>query len=149
MVPALALLAIGMVVLMAGCQEPVFLPEGDGQAGREVFVRQGCNYCHEVAGEDFEPSIEPPVPFRLADPRSPKSRQYLAESIIAPSHRFAKPPHVPIVTDPPVMADRPEYKGIRREDGKSRMINFTEVLLVQEWLDLVTYLDEQQQKAAH
>lgn len=146
-VPALALLAL-LVLSTAGCQESVFLPGGDPQAGRELFQRQGCSYCHQVAGEEFEPSIQPPVPFKLADPVNPKSRDYLAESIIAPSHRFAKPPHIPIVTDPPVMADPPEYKNIRREGGESRMLDYTEVLLVQEWLDLTAYLEEQQRKAA-
>ncbi|HSR68343.1 MAG TPA: hypothetical protein VLU25_10405 [Acidobacteriota bacterium] len=123
------------------------MPQGDPEAGREAFQRQGCNYCHQVAGEDFQPSIQPPVPFKLADPRAPKSRQYLAESIISPSHRFARPPHIPIVTDPPVMTERPEYKNIRREDGESRMLDYSEVLLVREWLDLTDYLEEQQRKA--
>ena len=81
----------------------------------------------------------------LGSPTDPKSREYLAESIIAPSHRFAKPRAV-YSGDPPLVLEEREYENIK-EGELSRMGNFSESLTVREWLDIVEYLEKMQKRS--
>lgn len=133
----------GVMVLAVACSDGLYVPEGDAEAGREVFAALECHHCHEVLGEDFPaPAADPPVPVVLGSPTGGKSRQYLAESIIAPSHRFAQAPLEIVSYDPPQVG-RPEYENIR-EGEESRMGDFNDALTVGEWCDLVAYLESLQ-----
>ncbi len=126
---------------LLGCTGP-FLPEGDAEAGRIAFQDLGCVACHRVRGEGFpEPVADPPVPFVLGTGPS-KSRRYLAESIIAPSHRFARP-LARSVGDPPMLVEQPEYENIR-EGAHSRMGDYSDTMSVRQWLDLIAFLESVQ-----
>lgn len=132
-----------LVLISLGCSSSrLYLPEGDAQAGRQAFLDRGCYACHRVEGESFpEPVATPPVPVVLGSSRNRKTRAYLAESIIAPSHRFARPQPRP-VGDPPQVMEWPEYKDIRDYDGdESRMGDYNQALTVKQWLDLVAFLE--------
>jgi hypothetical protein len=98
-------------------------PEGDAVAGRNVFVSMSCFSCHEVPGETFPaPVAQPPVPVPLTVDVTRKTREQLAESILAPSH---------IVREGAEDVDMPEL---------SRMGDYTEALTVAQLIDLVTYI---------
>ena len=81
-----------LFLLMVGCSETAYLPEGDPVAGRMVFEQLACWECHEVVGDDFpDPSAIPPTYVALGAREGTKSRSFLMESVIAPSHQFASP----------------------------------------------------------
>jgi len=139
-------LLLGSLILV-GCSGP-YLPEGEAEAGRVAFQRLGCHACHRVFGESFpEPVAQPPVPFLLASPNDQKSRQYLAESIITPSHRFARPvPKSAFGSEhPAARIGVQKYENIR-EDDESRMGDYNDNPTVREWLDLVAFLDAVQKQ---
>lgn len=129
---------------LAGCRS-LELPQGDPERGRVVFAEKGCNACHRVMGESFaEPVADPPVPVMLGNPSNRKSRRYIAESIIYPSHEMARPQ--PRATgDPAMVVDRPVYANIQ-SGGLSRMGSYNDYLTVREWLDLVAYLEAMQNR---
>jgi hypothetical protein len=100
-----------------------FFPEGDATAGREVFLAMSCHSCHEVPGETFPaPVAQPPVPVPLDATVARKSREQLAEAILAPSHT---------IREGAADADLPEL---------SRMGDYTETLTVAQLIDLVAYI---------
>lgn len=133
------------VLFLAGCQEGMTIPDGDAAAGRHAFEGFLCYTCHRVSGDEFPaPTAEPPVPVVLGK-GSNLDRPYLFESILAPSHRFAKPRQSEISADPGMPISKAEYKNIK-EGTKSRMGDFREVMTVKELLDLVAYLESLQKK---
>lgn len=133
-----------LLVPLLGCTS-YDLPEGDAAAGRVAFEEMQCYTCHLVEGEDFpEPTAEPPVSVVLGSSENQKSREYLAESIIAPSHRFARPPAEMIASEPPLYV-QDEYENIK-EDSQSRMGDYSEAMTVRQWLDIVAYLEFRQEQ---
>ncbi len=142
---ALSLALLCFVGVLPACQAGGFhIPQGDPVKGRAIFTEVSCHTCHRVQGEEFpRPVASPPVPVVLGSPLNRQSRQYLAESIIAPSHRFAHPR--PLYSDPPFEYSRAEYENIR--SGKlSRMGDYSELMTVRELFDLVSYLDSLQKR---
>lgn len=118
------------------------LSGGDPLAGKVAFQELGCCGCHRVAGEVLPiPTVDPPVPVVLGSSLDRKSRAYLAESIIHPDYRLARPRPV-IASDPPVLPPR-RYENIT-VDGHSRMRDYAHRLTVKQWLDLVAYLEQVQ-----
>lgn len=108
-------------------------PGGDPVAGREVFVMAQCYTCHTIAGEQFPPvppSHRSPAP-ELTGIGSLHPPAYLAEAIVNPNA---------VVIDGPGYADA---------DGFSIMPDYTEVLTLRQWLDLVAYLQSLRGPAAH
>lgn len=130
--PGAALLALGFSLALAagGCGAPrtgstsgFHFPEGDAAAGKKVFHAMKCYVCHAVPGGDFPaPHARPPVDVPLGSLQSGQSRERLAESILAPSHRIAP--------------------GVLLEDkGLSRMGDFSESMSVRQLIDLTAYLE--------
>jgi L-cysteine S-thiosulfotransferase len=139
------LLIVAALFSWSACSRGIYLPEGDAGAGRLVFSELECYQCHRVAEEDFPaPTIDPPVPVVLGSPLNRKSRNYLAESIIAPSHRFAKPPRERVYSEP-LLYRQLDYKNIA-EGSDSRMNDFNESMTVSQLVDLVAYLDSLQNR---
>lgn len=139
------ILVLATGFFLAGCKDGLQMPPGDPEAGRQVFSRMQCYTCHRVAGEKFPPpSATPPVPVVLGVTADKKSREYLAESILAPSHRFARPLPTLQYGDAELALPR-EYENIRQGE-LSRMGDFTEVLRVRELIDLVAYLEFLQER---
>jgi hypothetical protein len=124
------LLALGFSLALAagGCGAPqenpsgFHLPQGNAAAGKEALRALKCYVCHAVPGEGFPaPHAQPPVDIPLGFLQSGQSRERLAESILAPSHRIAP--------------------GILLEDkGLSRMGDFSEAMSVRQLIDLTAYL---------
>lgn len=101
-------------------------PGGNPAAGREVFVKLECYTCHEVKGETFpapDPWQEPgKVGPELSAMAPLHASEYFAEAIINPN------------------AVVEEGKDYRAPDGKSKMPGYTDLVTVQEVIDLVAYL---------
>ena len=119
-------------LLFSACsQESLYLPEGDVQAGEQVFEQLECFSCHAVEGEDYPaPTVITPTYVTLGS--SQHSRNYLIESIITPSHQFATP-------KPPPGQNAGEENIKRGEE--SRMASYSKQITVQQLLDLVAYLE--------
>jgi hypothetical protein len=128
------LLLVSVILLgMGGCGgEALHLPDGDPVAGRAVFEQYQCYGCHEVVGDSFPaPSAITPTFVTLGGAPA-KSRAYLVESIIAPSHQFATPQPPPGQT----------AGDIHVRDGVgSRMTDYSEWMTIKELFDLVAYLE--------
>lgn len=134
---------MGVLILATACDSPgLYIPEGDAEAGREVFATLECHSCHRVLAENFPaPIADPPVPVVLGSPMDKKSRTYLAESILASSHSFAKPREEIIG----LVILQPTYEDIG-EGGESRMGDYKDAMTVKQWVDLVAYLDALQNR---
>jgi hypothetical protein len=129
------LAAVFLLAFAACSSQEFFIPEGSPMAGKVVFSEHRCYACHEVKGEDFPAPSAIPSTFVSFGPGEFKSREYLMESVIAPSHRFALP-------RPP----RGQTAGEEniKSGNKSRMANYSDTLTVREMLDLVAYLESVQ-----
>lgn len=132
-------------LFVTGCGTPgIQIPQGDPEIGRGIFNVMACHSCHTVPGEDFPaPTAQPPVPVAVGDPRNKKSRTYLAESILAPSHRFAQPPEIIMG----LVIIQQEYRNIETPLGGSRMFDYRDAMTVSDWLDLVAYLEAMQSRS--
>lgn len=105
------------------------LPEGDADAGKQVFIQHQCLSCHTLKGvEDKSVELELQKTVALGG-ESVRITTYaeLVTSIINPSHKLSR--------------------GYRLNTtdvtGKSKMRNFNDALTVTELVDLVTFLQPQ------
>ena len=92
-----------------------------------------CYVCHTISGEQFppvKPTERAPAP-ELTGVGALHPASYLAEAILNPSA---------VVVEGPGYADA---------DGFSNMPNYTDILTVRQWLDLVAYLQSLRAPAAH
>jgi mono/diheme cytochrome c family protein len=125
---------IFLLIALSACGgESVYFPQGDAQAGKQVFTELKCYSCHEVVGEDYpDPSAITPTFVALGATGESKPRPYLVESIIAPSHQFAmpRPPGGQTASDQNIKSGK-----------NSRMANYSDQLTVRELYDLVAYLE--------
>lgn len=107
------------------------LPEGDVEAGEQVFVKFRCTDCHSVAGrEDLREGIEPKMTVPLGG-ETTRIQTYgqLVTSVINPSHKISQ-----------------KYLAEEvAENGTSKMRNYNDVLTVDELIDLVAFLQAQYQ----
>lgn len=99
------------------------LPEGDPVEGRAAFQALSCTSCHRVSGEtDFpDPVSATPGP-TLGRYHARQDPARLGMSIFAPSHEITA-----------------TVRG-QREDNLSPMPDFTKVMTVRQFMDLVAYL---------
>ena len=104
----------------------LLLPEGQPDAGREVFVSMGCASCHTVA---WDPDLPAPV---SASPGPELGLDVakigpgsLATSIVAPSHKVAD--------------------AYKRTDGgpPSPMPDYSGSMTIRQLADIVAYLERQ------
>ncbi|BFT30356.1 hypothetical protein D210916BOD24_15320 [Alteromonas sp. D210916BOD_24] len=112
-----------------GAQSPrgFSLPEGDTQAGLQVYKKYQCGDCHKIAGdpekEDATYLIVQPITLGGSSGRI-KTYAELVTSIINPSHKLT--PRQPA--------------SFTSEDGVSLMRIVNDELTVSELIDLVAYL---------
>lgn len=104
-----------------------YLPIGDVDEGRKAFTKFKCHTCHSVY---FDRSLPQPVVEKLApvlgDPRRLHMPGEFADAIVSPSRHI-----VP---------------GFELKDQKqSRMGKFSQVMTVQELVDIVAYLMAQEE----
>ncbi|HEX9611754.1 MAG TPA: c-type cytochrome [Gemmatimonadales bacterium] len=123
MTPAVMSVMLVMVMGCGGGGRGFFLPGGDVAAGKEAVQAMQCFVCHEIVGSDFPaPHAQPLVMVSLGAEKARQSRERLAESIIAPSHRV------------------PEGVASLTSAGLSRMGDYSEVMTVRQLIDIVAYL---------
>jgi len=105
------------------------LPDGDAQAGRQLFVQLECNSCHTIIGLELPEPAEPgPVSVSLGGPVAKvKSYGQLVSSVINPSHKIV----------------RRYPKDEVTRDGESLMPVYNETMTVQQLIDLVAFLQAQ------
>ncbi|NND83444.1 MAG: c-type cytochrome [Gammaproteobacteria bacterium] len=130
-----------LLILQSACSSQLSssdgfaLPEGDAENGQLVFVELRCIECHSLAGTEMAAEDrwleegDAGISVELGGVTSKaQSYQDLITSIINPSHRIAKGYPKELVTE---------------QSGESRMLNYNEVMRVQELIDLVTFLKSQ------
>lgn len=98
------------------------LPAGSPEAGRQVFLEMSCTSCHAVAGEkDFPQPVSANRGPTLGAYQAKKGAAEIGLSIFDPSHDISA--------------------TIRtKEDKLSPMPDFTRVITVRQFLDLVAYV---------
>jgi len=101
-VATLGIIAV-LAIVAASCaqeqEEPAivttsdfFLPVGDAAAGREVFVALECYSCHAVPNDaEMPPPDGEVVGPECGGSMAGKSREFIADSIISPSHIIPPP----------------------------------------------------------
>ncbi len=126
-----AVILFGLIACDSGPRSPVgfLLPEGDVEEGKAAFLELQCNACHTVDGVDLPPPVVIPTPsasvilgghvFEI------RTDGYLVTSIINPSHKLAR--------------------GLNKEQittstGESRMPDYSEIMTVQQLINLVAFL---------
>ena len=116
-----------LLISFSGCDQQsagFALPEGNIEQGKMLFSTLRCNECHSTKeikwlGNEDELNV-------VLGGKVSKVSSYgnLVTSIINPSHKIAK-----------------GYRKIgTTEEGISKMMNYNEILTVQELIDLVTFL---------
>lgn len=137
----LALCAVPMLLTLAGCGDesgPVkgfVLPQGDLQAGLQVFIDYNCYGCHTIAGHEFpEREFEPPFVIDLGG-KVYRVRNYgeLLTSVANPDHIISQ-----------------KYVNLQQQAGRdvdhTPMPDFTDKMTVAELIDLVEFLHAQYSK---
>ena len=134
------IVVLSLLLLFGGCtREPgspagFRLPDGNANAGREVFLYMHCHQCHSVSGDEL-PAVagEGPPYVQLGGPVSRvKTYGELVTAIINPSHKLA-----------------PGYaEDVVSENGESKMPVYNQFMTVQELIDLVAYLQSRYEVVA-
>lgn len=119
----LAILLLPAVVADDAETVKLVLPHGDPEAGRKAFVALGCISCHRVEGEKGSPVSANPGP-TLGRYQGQQGAARLGLSIFAPSHEISATVR-------------------EREDELSPMPDFTRVMTVRQFLDLIAFLQSQ------
>ena len=134
-----ALATISALTILAGCdaaspvQGDVYLPEGNAENGRELFVSLGCAECHGVVGANLPRSENPDNPRVLLGSTSGRTMSYgrLVTSIVNPSHKLTG-------------RYRSEDVSV---DGESKMTSYNDVVTVSQLTDLVAFLQSHYEAA--
>ena len=103
------------------------LPEGDIEKGKVTYKRLACNECHSVQNIEWKggkDNLKIPLGGEVT---SLKSYGSLVTSVINPSHK------VPWFYD----------QETSTEGDLSKMMNYNEVMTVQELIDIVTFLQSE------
>ena len=127
-------LGIFGLVSLVGCAPPpksgagFTLPDGDAELGKSHYTRFHCNACHSIDGVEQMAAAdgnEPEISVALGgEVARIKTYGELVTAIINPSHKLARGYQVENIA----------------EDGKSKMINYNDIMTVTELSDLVAFL---------
>lgn len=118
----LILILIFVSACDAANRNALVLPEGDADAGREVFVELRCHACHLIQELDL-PEIEREYSISLGGVGA-KTYPELVTSIVNPTHRLAR--------------------GFGRYAmDESPMTNYNDAMSVTELVNLVEFLQQQ------
>jgi len=102
------------------------LPEGSPVAGRTVFIKMECFRCHSIKGEklpDVDRGATDVGPELTGIGSEHHPPEYLSESIVNPNRVILVGP------------------GYAAPDGSSVMPSYSDLMTVQELIDLTAYLD--------
>jgi sulfur-oxidizing protein SoxX len=126
------------VLMLSACDEqnqPVrgfVLPQGDIDAGKQVFIDHGCYQCHTLANVELPERVSnPPVTLEIGG-KVYRVRNYgeLLDSIVNPDHIISAKYRMALKKD-------------ESEDASTPMPSFNEELTVVELIDLVAFLHDQ------
>jgi mono/diheme cytochrome c family protein len=98
------------------------IPEGDTEAGRDVFVAMKCFTCHKIQGEKFPAAKPGEIGPDLTGIGAVQTSVYLFESIVNPNAVVV------------------QGEGFVGDDGMSKMPEYHDTLKLRELVDLVAYL---------
>jgi mono/diheme cytochrome c family protein len=128
-------LFLSVMIIVAGCTakapvtalqdfqpRPNYLTMGDPAAGRVAFQKLKCDTCHAVAGEPVAAGLSKPGGPQLGSAEASYSPDEIARSIAAPGHSIS------------------EKSGPWREDKRSNMMDYSEIITVRQLMDLVAYI---------
>ena len=108
----------------------VFLPEGDVETGKSLFVAMRCNRCHTVDGIMLPDQDLPELPKIALGGEIYRVKSYgeLVTAIINPQHTVS-----------------PQYRAMVSEEEKksgveSPMLGFNDSMTVHQLIDLVAFL---------
>lgn len=107
------------------------LPEGNADRGKILFSKYRCIDCHAIAGDETKPTEEyllgTPIVLGRSNGRVTTYGE-LVTGIINPSHKLSRRYPLSLVAD---------------KEGESKMDNINHVLIVEDLIDLVAYLQLQ------
>ncbi len=125
---AVVIIVLATLTACGGKKSPLgfSLPEGDANAGKEVFVTLQCNACHSTPDvEQLEGALPVDIAVSLGGSVTQiKTYANLVTSVINPSHRISK-------------ANPPQMVAV---DDVSRMPNYNVLMTVEQLIDVVAYL---------
>lgn len=117
-------------LFLSSCNEEArgfALPKGDIEEGRAIYEKLDCNTCHRISGIEWKGGSDSLNVNLGGAVTTKKTYGELVTSVINPSHKIA-----------------PGYKKQgTNEDGLSKMLNYNEVMTVQELIDLVAFLQSE------
>lgn len=118
---ALAVAACGGQQTATPPTSELFLPIGDADAGRQAFIDLRCYSCHRVQGDaEMPPTTSANLGPEIGEPQADEPRDYIAQSIISPSHEL------------PPLAEGP----------LSHMGDYRQAMTVQQLIDVVAFVSE-------
>ena len=118
------ILLILMLAQACGQSRGFALPEGDIEAGKQVFLKFQCNQCHSTTTVDFKGTDDNLHVALGGEVGQIKSYGQLVTSVINPGHKMA-------------------FGFGDQVTEENQMRNFNEEMTVQEMVDLVTYLQSE------
>ena len=137
--------SISLLCLVTACTPDkqsgsgLYLPEGNVDNGKQVFIDLGCNWCHTVKGVEL-PAVETePPPFSIqlgGQVFRVKTYGELVTSIINPAHIISS-------------QNRQVLEKLARDKNaeiKTLMPSFNDKMTVTQLVDLVTFLDAHYEK---
>ena len=101
------------------------LPTGDIEAGKESFVSMSCNECHSTSDIEWRGNAENIHHPLGGDVSVVKTYGELVTSVMNPNHKIAK-----------------KYKENLEDGAPSPMINYNNIMTIQELVDIVSYLQD-------
>ena len=117
-------------LLLSSCNEEArgfALPAGEIEEGKKIYKTLDCNTCHSIAGIEWKGGTDSLKVHLGGAVTRKKTYGELVTSVINPSHKIAQ--------------------GYKRQgtthEGLSKMVNYNEIMTVQELIDLVSFLQSE------
>jgi len=129
----LGLLGLAFITSCQPQSRGFVLPEGDVEAGKQLFMRLHCNDCHSIGDIKWVGSKEIRTPHVELGGRVTSLKSYgeLVTSVINPSHKVARN-----------YQDEPDAM---LPGGRSKMelYQYNEVMTVEQLIDIVAFLQSE------
>lgn len=121
------------VSLLAEDSKSLTFPVGKADVGKSLFVKHGCHQCHSAGATKLpKVDLEPRLVIELGDRAHEKwTRDDFAQAVMAPDHLVAEEYRIAMMR-----------LGDNLKAENSPMPKFSDLLLVSELIDLVSFLDE-------
>ena len=113
----------------------VALPAGDADDGLDAFAELGCRQCHRVEGVEFDLEVAAAggVGPDLTSIGAIQTREYLAESILAPNK---------LIVGDPTGAEPGSAESYQHAAGVSKMPEYQALMTLGQLQDIVEFLTQ-------